>query len=162
MFPGMRNLVTLDIDGTLLPSWRAEGTSEDVVTAPYQTPGRVGRCVTERLLAFDAELVWLTAWRDDANEGFGPILGRLPVLDSDTQDRWWKAQALHDYVAANGPYNHIVWMDDEISEHAQDVDRVIRALSEAGAHLLVIEPDTMRGLQLEDLALADSFLRSGS
>lgn len=162
MFPGMRNLVALDIDGTLLPSWQPEGVATDVVTAPYQMPGRISRSVTERLLALDAELVWLTTWGHDANEAFSPVLGRLPVLTSDSEDRWWKTQALYNYVQCQGPYNRIVWMDDELSGHTQDVAWVTGALAVAGSQLLVIEPQLMRGLQREDLVSASNFLRAGS
>lgn len=162
MFQGMRNLVALDVDGTLLPSWQPEGAGLDQVTAPYQSPGKLSRAVTERLLALDAELVWLTTWGHDANDGFSHILGRLPVLDSDSEDRWWKAQALHDYVTTHGPYDRIVWLDDEMGGYAQDVAWVADALAAVGTQLLVIGPELMRGLQREDLASARRFLGAGS
>jgi hypothetical protein len=77
-----------------------------------------------RLLALSCDLMWATAWMQDANEVIAPLLGlpELPVVDlPDAPERdeagvlHWKTRALIE-TAAGRPF---IWVDDEIT----DLDR---------------------------------------
>jgi hypothetical protein len=121
----VRPLLFLDVDGTLLP----------VGGDPRPTPidwdawqdasnpqlGKLNPSHGPRLLALPCELVWATAWMQDANEVIAPLLGlpELPVADlpdapeeDDFSVVHWKTRALVT-TAAGRPF---IWVDDEIGE----------------------------------------------
>jgi hypothetical protein len=73
-----------------------------------------------RLLALGCELVWASAWMNDANEEIAPRLGLpgLPVVvwpddeDEDNTGLHWKTKVLIDW-AGGRPF---IWIDDEITD----------------------------------------------
>lgn len=159
-----RPIVFLDIDGTLLPlgpgdrsdavddprAWRAN--SNPLLGALHRVPSHV-------LLQLGAELVWATAWGQDANDVVAPILalGSLPVVDFDADDDLavpgglhWKTASLVRY-AAGGPF---VWLDDEI----RDVDRQwVEAAHPGPALLHKVSPTS--GLTEDDLAVVKAWVQ---
>lgn len=112
----------------------------------------VDRAHGPRLLALGCELVWATAWRDDANDVIAPLLGlpRAPVaeLPEWEADRMadglhWKTRTLV-RTAAGRPF---VWLDDELTER----DRAWVAQHHPGPALLV-QVVAAHGLTEADLA----------
>jgi hypothetical protein len=83
-----RALLFLDVDGTLLPYGGARlpsvlGEWDD--RQDMSNP-QLAKLVPEhgpRLLALPCDLIWATAWMQDANEVISPLLGlpQLPVAD---------------------------------------------------------------------------------
>lgn len=123
-----RELLFLDVDGTLLPS---DGAKLDATLVDWQewqsqrNPrlAAIDRTKGRRLLALACDLVWATAWMRDANEVIAPLL-RLPPLpvadlpEAPLENRigalHWKTAAL---VAAAAGRRRFVWLDDEISDN---------------------------------------------
>ena len=118
-----------------------------------------------RLLALPCDLIWATAWMDDANEWIGPRIGlpELPVLSADPDDPeaedesterpglHWKTQALIEW-ADGRPF---AWVDDEIT----DIDRLWVEESHAGPALLH-RVDPQRGLTEDDFAVLEVWFHS--
>jgi hypothetical protein len=158
-----RPLLFLDVDGTLLPCGGGPSSSlgdwDD-----WQLPSnpRLAKLVPEhgpRLLALPCELVWATAWMDDANEVIAPLLGlpELPVAnlpdapwEEETGLLHWKTRALVE-AAAGRPF---AWLDDEITE----VDRDWVCVHHPGQALLH-RVDPLVGLSDLDLAIVENWLR---
>lgn len=157
-----RPIVFLDIDGTLLPL--GPGDRSDAVDDPSawrarSNPrlGKLRRAPSHVLLQLGAELVWATAWGQDANDVAAPILalGRLPVVNFEADDLavpgglHWKTAALVRY-AAGRPF---VWLDDEI----RDLDRQrVEAAHPSPALLHRVSPTS--GLTEDDLAVVKAWV----
>ena len=85
----VRPMLFLDVDGTVLPTAgvkRPATLEEWHATWQHPSNPHLAAIVPEhgrRLLALACELVWATAWMDDANRVIAPILGlpELPVAD---------------------------------------------------------------------------------
>jgi hypothetical protein len=131
-----RPLLFLDVDGTLLPLGHA------------RIPSSLLPC----------ELIWATAWMEDANEVLSPLLGlpRLPVADlpevaqeDESGVLNWKTRALV-RAAAGRPF---VWADDEITGLDQ-----AWVSAHHGGHALLHPVDSMTGLTGADLAVIDGWL----
>lgn len=125
-----RPLLFLDVDGPLIPFG---GPPEDYPA--YQESeaspvlSRVNPAHGPRLLGLGGELVWATAWEDDANTYVGPILG-LPELEvvhwpeptlleavyDEEHGLHWKTRAIVQW-AEGRPF---AWIDDELTEADQD------------------------------------------
>lgn len=157
-------IVFLDIDGTLLPlgpgdrslsvddprAWRAQSNPQ--LAKLRRAPGY-------DLLRLGGELVWATAWGQDANDVVAPILalGRLPVVDFDQDDDvpvpgglHWKTASLVRY-AAGRPF---VWLDDEI----RDLDlQWVEAAYPGPALLHRVSPTS--GLTADDFAVVQAWMR---
>lgn len=159
-----RPILFLDVDGTLLPfggsGMPAVPEAPEVWTAssnPYLA--RVDRSLGPLLLGLRCDLVWATAWMDDANEVIAPLLGlpRLPVADLPTyagdlgDDRLqWKTKALV-RIADGRPF---VWIDDVIGE----ADRWFAEVEHGGTALLHrVEPGV--GVTADDLIGIAEWLR---
>ena len=120
---------------------------------------RVDRNLGPLLSGLGCELMWATAWMQEANEVIAPLLGLppLPVADlpAYSGDRGadslqWKTRALV-RTAAGRPF---VWVDDVIGQ----VDRGwVEADHPAPALLHQVEPSV--GLTVPDVAVISAWLR---
>jgi hypothetical protein len=158
-------LLFLDVDGTLLPyggaqlpstlagwdDWQDTSNPQLVKLVPGHGP---------RLLALSCDLMWATAWMEDANEVIAPLLGLppLPVVDLPSAPEvdtpgvlHWKTRRLVE-VAGGRPF---AWVDDEIT----DLDRGWVAAHHVGPALLH-RVDAKLGLTDADFALLDGWLRT--
>src|SRR5262249_59862690 len=105
--PADRPLVFLDVDGPLLPFGPAP-SPDPVTLAPPLTPwdnpllAALDPAHGPRLAGLPGELVWATAWMEEANEQIAPRLGlpALPVVvwpeadDREGDGLHWKTRAL--------------------------------------------------------------------
>lgn len=158
-----RPIVFLDIDGTLLPLGpgdRSHAVDDPRAWRAQSNPllGKLHRAPSRALLQLGAELVWATAWGQDANEVVAPMLalGRLPVVDFDAADELavpgglhWKTASLVRY-AAGRPF---VWLDDEI----RDLDQQWVETAHPGPALLHRVSPTP-GLNEDDLAVVKAWV----
>ncbi|KGN31514.1 hypothetical protein N802_03865 [Knoellia sinensis KCTC 19936] len=167
-----RPVLFLDVDGTVLPTggvtlpatdeaWEAEWQNASnphlSAIAPEHGP---------RLLGMPCDLVWATAWMEDANAVIAPILGlpELPVAQlgdlpgvddplhgehDEAAELNWKTRGLVD-LAAGRPF---VWLDDELT----DVDREWVSTHHTGRALLH-RVDSRCGLTADDLSVAEEWL----
>jgi hypothetical protein len=117
-----------------------------------------------RLAALPCELVWASAWEDEANAEIAPRIGlpHLPVVrwpelsaEGAHEDEWfglhWKTRALVEWAAGRS----FAWADDEITD--ADRDWVI---AHHRGRALLHHVDASRGLADADFAALDAWLRA--
>ena len=163
-FVTQRPIVFLDIDGTLLPLGpgdRSRAVDDPQAWRAQANPqlSRLRQAPSYDLVRLGGELVWATAWGQDANVVVAPILalGRLPLVDFDEDDDvplpsglHWKTASLVRH-AAGRPF---VWLDDEI----RDLDlHWVEAAHPGPALLHRVSPTS--GLTEEDLAGVRAWVR---
>ncbi|MEU0935436.1 HAD domain-containing protein [Embleya sp. NPDC005971] len=164
--PMQRPLLFLDVDGPLLPFGAAEypdhGADPEACDADANPLlARLDPGHGLRLSRLPCDLVWATAWMEEANTHIAPRLG-LPALDvvvwpeqTEVDDRderaglHWKTRALVGRAGGRA----FVWVDDEIT----DVDRAWVAVHHEGAALLH-RVDPRRGLTDDDFAAVAAWL----
>lgn len=159
-----RPIVFLDVDGTLLPLGpgdRSQAVDDPRAWRARSNPqlGKLRRVPSYDLVRLGGELVWATAWGQDANDVVAPILalGRLPVVAFDEDDDvpvpaglHWKTASLVRH-AAGRPF---VWLDDEI----RDLDlEWVEAAHPGRALLHRVSPTS--GLTKDDLAVVQAWMQ---
>lgn len=185
---GMRRpLILLDVDGVLNaldagPAW------DDWQVGKAVADGRAYRIhwspsVVARVLRWTevAEVQWLTTWGHDANQSLRQLL-RMPELPvAGTWDggadaagsapspgdshadvtpaapdaltgRWWKFDVVRRLLGAD-PERPLVWLDDDLLG-ATDMAE----WTSAHARSLLVAPDPVSGLTVDDLQAVDEFL----
>ncbi|MGW6915207.1 hypothetical protein ACWGB8_15535 [Kitasatospora sp. NPDC054939] len=171
--PSALPLLFLDVDGPLIPfgatrdqlpnGYPLHRGPSSAASAAAGNPlvARIDPALGPRLAALPCRPVWATTWLADANACIGPWLGLpdLPVVDwperPAPEDAWsglhWKTRRLVAW-AAGRPF---AWVDDELTP----ADRVwVAAHHPAQALLHRVDPVT--GLQPEDFAVLDAWLRA--
>jgi hypothetical protein len=156
-------LLFLDVDGPLLP-FGSDRHSEHWDTTSGGHLARLSPAVGLQLAALPCELVWATAWEDDANTEMAPRIGlpRLPVVNwpdsSDERERvdeWfglhWKTRTLVDWAAGR----QFAWVDDEITDADQDW-----VSTHHQGRALLHRVEASRGLSVEDFTALDDWLRA--
>ena len=158
-----RPLLFLDVDGPLLPF--GEGPEyEGRDTTPDSRLARLASEVGRRLAALPCDLVWATAWEDEANTEIAPRIGlpRLLVVnwpassdEREREDEWfglhWKTRFLVTW-AAGRPF---AWVDDEITNADRDW-----VSAHHGGRALLHHVESFRGLADEDFTALDQWLRA--
>jgi Swiss Army Knife RNA repair-like protein len=118
-------LLLLDIDGVLCPLGPGPGElMRTLVVPPHDIPVTYSEKLSVRLdrLSESFELVWATAWVQDANRTLGPELGLppLPVIDftgwSALRIPTWKLPAVKRFVADRS----VAWVDDDLGHDAHE------------------------------------------
>ncbi|WP_069109885.1 HAD domain-containing protein [Jiangella alba] len=156
MTSASRPLLFLDVDGTILPFGGSGLPPAPDASNPYLA--RIDRTLGPQLMGLGCDLVWATAWMDEANEVIGPLLGlpRLPVADladdgDDGPDTLqWKTKALV-RIASGRPF---IWVDDVI----EPADRWWIEFEHPGPALLH-KVDPAVGLTAADIAFIETWLR---
>jgi HAD domain in Swiss Army Knife RNA repair proteins len=127
----MRPTVLLDVDGVLnaLLPHGLPGTEEQSFQDFRQTEADFFRILYSpemgrRLMALEADVVWLTTWERRANEEIGTIFGwpELPYLERRPEydiggwlTGWWKSMAAQDWVETH-PGVPFAWIDDDLAD----------------------------------------------
>lgn len=157
-------LVFLDVDGPVLPFTEAPDAEpwDDAMDAQS---ARLNHSLGLRLAALPCQLVWATAWEEDANAEISPRIGlpQLPMViwpkssdEREREDTWfglhWKTRALVEWAAGRD----FAWVDDEVT----DADREWVSQNHSG-RVLLHRVDPSRGLSDEDFATLDGWLRAG-
>lgn len=155
-----RPLLFLDVDGPLLPFGDIP-ISDPLLPSPST---RLDPLIGAGLAALPCDLVWATAWEDDANTEVAPLLGlpELPVVhwpassdEREQEDRWfglhWKTRTLVSW-AAGRPF---IWVDDELT----GADRAWVSAQHPAPALLHHVP-SFRGLTPADLTALRHWLHS--
>jgi len=158
-----RPLLFLDVDGPLLP-FGGNKSHELSDAAADAHLSRLDRSVGLRLAALPCDLVWATAWEDEANIEIAPRIGlpQLPVVNwpasSDERERvddWlglhWKTRTLVEW-AAGRPF---AWVDDEITRADQ-----IWVSANHPSQALLHHVDSSRGLGDKDFTALHEWLRA--
>jgi len=125
-------ILLLDVDGPLNPWSAPKGLPAGFVEHSSRPRGwETGNPMKIRLRATDGfrlmeigcELIWATAWEEEANDWIGPHIG-LPVLPHipwedrdlwDTERLHWKTQKLVAWMNENRPGIPFLWIDDEVT-----------------------------------------------
>lgn len=125
-----RPLLFLDVDGPLIP-FGGPPDEYPVYQESDDNPvlARLNPAHGPRLQALGCELVWATAWEENANQYVGPILGfpglevvtwpdpsLVEVMEDERLGLHWKTRTLVHW-AEGRPF---AWIDDELTEADQD------------------------------------------
>jgi hypothetical protein len=156
----------LDVDGPLIPFGGVPEEYQVWGPEPDEHPGlaRVNPGHGERLRSFNCELVWATAWEDNANQYVAPRLGlsALPVvtwpvapimqeLEDERLGLHWKTRALVRYAAGRA----FAWIDDELTAADQ-----AWAMEHHPGPALLHRVDPVKGLADADFLALEQWLRT--
>ena len=161
-----RPVVFLDVDG-VLNAVGAAIPGPDMFTDFRRTHCMGFRIVYSpemgrRLAGLDADIVWLTTWREMANKWIAPLFGwpKRELLDGDEDAHddsamgWWKSGAVYGFVTEH--QRPFVWLDDDL-RFAERLGEVEWLAGCAVPHLC-ISPSTTVGLRPSHLDLIEQFV----
>jgi hypothetical protein len=147
-------VILLDVDGPLNPWSARQGLPEGFTEHLTHPMGwETGKPLKVRLRATDGpelmklgcEIIWATAWEEDANKWIGPHIGlpELPHIDWIDRNIWsieklhWKTKRIVAWMAENRPGIPFIWLDDEVTRKDRDW---IAEFSAKGSTSLLISP----------------------
>ena len=164
-------ILLLDVDGVLnavrvelRPGWRREIYNgfvlswDPTITARLRELHESGR----------VEIQWLTTWAHHADELLAEPMGLPRGLRTHGRDDvlptgfggerrgisgWWKLAAIRAVVEAE-PGRRIVWIDDDLTDPAEDTSEWLAA----NGHVLVVAPDFFAGLTHAELDRIEAWL----
>ena len=164
-------ILLLDVDGVLnavrvelRPGWRRATFNgfvlswDPTITARLRELHESGR----------VEIQWLTTWAHHADELLAEPMGlprglrthgREDVLPTGFGGErrgisgWWKLAAIRAVVEAE-PGRRIVWIDDDLTDPAEDTSEWLAA----NGHVLVVAPDFFAGLTHAELDRIEAWL----
>lgn len=156
-------ILLLDVDGVLNP-FAAKSTKrpEGFHTHRMRPKGwEVGKPLRvwlnpshgPLLRSLGYELVWATAWGNDANTWIGPHVG-LPELEviplrmhveNSGSKLFWKTQQIASYMLKKHPGRDFLWVDDEVKD--KDLD-YLRDFCPVNIEIVKVDPKT--GLEKGD------------
>lgn len=145
----------LDVDGVLVPFCSPPLLFDDWSD---EKGIRLSRTMGAALCNLAVEVVWLTTWRDAANEHISPYFDwpALPVLDRKHEVMWWKLEALLRDHPADTPF---VWIDDELDERRADLLWLIdNRLDALDVPYLLVSPSAHIGLTPGEIDLVARFV----
>lgn len=126
-------VLLLDVDGPLNP-WSARDGLPEGFTAHLTRPKgwEMGKGLKVRLRASDGlelrklkcELIWATAWEEEANDWIGCHINlpKLPHINWIDKDHWnverlhWKTKRIVQWMNRYRPGQPFMWLDDEITK----------------------------------------------
>lgn len=151
----------LDVDG-VLNAFRKSPWAEVTKTRVYPEGYEHGFLIQtspllgQRLLELEADIHWLTTWKDEANVHISPLVGfpdDLPVVEWERRfSEGWsitgKGRAVRTWQEEN-PDHPFIWIDDE---HASGV-------TDHG-HYLIVGPEPGTGLTPEEITTIEDWILS--
>lgn len=153
--------VFCDVDGVLLPmtadpAHTHAGGHNDWLPAP--TFAVYSPTMVDRLAGMNAELVWLTSWRNEANRDLAPLFGwaQLPTVARRPENVWWKLEAL----MAWRPDRPFVWIDDELDDRSEEIEFLHYRLDSLDVDYLCVSPDPRCGLSVTELDQIAEFVET--
>lgn len=170
----MKPVILLDVDGPLNP-WSArpglpEGFTEHVTRPRGWETGkglkvRLRASDGPRLMSLGCEVIWATAWEDEANEWIGPKVGlpELPFIDWIDKNHWnierlhWKTKRILQWMSVHRPDVPFIWIDDEVTRRDKDW---ITEFGSTGSTTLLVPPN--KGLEDGHFARIDEWVRTWS
>lgn len=162
----MKPLLLVDVDGVLNcfgSLWSEEYEQQafipDVPMSSHGHPIRIPKLTAERLakLSEHFEMVWCTAWQEDAHPFFAEILGleEWPVIEFSGWDgslhakRSWKWSWVDRYVDYSGDAPRpAAWIDDDL--HRADFEWAARRTA-GGVPTLLVKAEPCFGLTDADM-----------
>jgi hypothetical protein len=169
--PALQPVLLLDVDGVLnavrpdLPEGWRRGTFNGYVLS--WDPTVVAR-LREWHESGRVELQWLTTWTERADQLLAEPMGLPRGLRTHGRDDvlptgysgerrgisgWWKLDAAR-AVAEAEPDRRIVWIDDDLTDQAEDT----REWLAANGQVLVVSPDFITGLTHAELDRVEAWL----
>ena len=150
----MNNIVLLDIDGAIAPSYSLDNDDYVEIANDYtnwQIPF-VNIYNIKRIIKTD-KIIWSSAWEEQSNliNRFLEIPDFEYIKFLENYDEWFKERAIEKFIEQMKIASKIVWIDDEIPE------RIIEKYTNEES-ILVIVPDGEIGITFEEWKTINDFL----